>query len=302
MSRSGQDSSVGEREGCSMKDIAIFGAKGYLGSQLAFYFKQKSCVVDEFDIPECDVTKGEFWHAFEAEKYDAILFFAGLTGTEKGFTDAPTYLAVNELGLLNLLMKLVPLGPKAPRIVFPSTRLVYRGSDEPLKEDATKETKTVYAVNKLACEGYLAAYHNRFGIPYNVLRICVPYGNLISTEYSYGTIGFFLKQISAGKPISLFGGGIVRRTFTHVEDICRAVEALSAGVLNGVYNVGGTDLSLYECATLVATRHQGSVESAEWPDSARLIESGSTVFDAGKLAADFGIVPAHAIHRDLVAR
>lgn len=266
-----------------MKHIAIFGAKGYLGKQLAHYFRQKGMCCQEFDIPECDVTKTGFWEGFDPSTYEAILFFAGLTGTEKGFDEAQQYLLVNEGGLLHLLKKLAPLGAAAPKIVFPSTRLVYKGADKPLPEDAEKETKTVYAVNKLACEGYIAAYANRFGIRAAVLRICVPYGNIISSDYSYGTIGFFLKQLSAGKPIALFGGGVVRRTFTHVADICRAVEFLAGSPETGIFNLGGDDYSLAEAAALVADKKGGSTATVPWPSAAQLIESGSTVFDSSRL-------------------
>lgn len=272
--------------------IALFGAKGYLGRQLAYYFTQKGEAVQEFDIPECDVTDASLWSAFDPSRYSSIVFFAGLTGTEKGFNEAAKYTSVNELGLLNLLVKLAPLGAQAPKVIFPSSRLVYRGSDYPLKEDAPKEAKTVYAANKLACEMYLEAYHNRFGIPYSVLRICVPYGNIISADYSYGTIGFFMKQIAAGKPITLFGGGTQGRTFTHVEDICRAVETLIVKGECGVYNMGGDAYSLHDAAVLVAG-DEGKVVAVPWPKEAELIESGSTVFDSSKLDELTGGIKRH---------
>lgn len=281
-----------------MKRIAIFGAKGYLGRQLTYYFSRKDDLCTGFDVPTCDVTNVGFWNAFDPKSYDAILFFAGLTGTERGFDEALKFTSVNEFGLLNLLTKLAPLGPSAPRIVFPSSRLIYKGRTKALKESDEKEVKTVYAVNKLACEGYLAAYSNRFGLPYNVIRICVPYGSILSAEYSYGTIGLFLKQLEEKGLITLFGGGVVRRTFTHVEDICRSVDVMVRGGINGVYNVGGTDLSLFECAQLLARKHHGAVQAVDWPSVAFAIESGSTVFDATKLNEDFGVSPTHNFLKD----
>lgn len=282
-----------------MNYIAIFGARGYLGRQLAFFFNRRGDAIDEYDMPECDVTGSDFWNTFEPQKYSAVLFFSGLTGTEKGFTEAIEYTSVNELGLLRLLMKLAPHGKLAPRVIFPSTRLVYKGSDLPCREDAPKAAKTVYAVNKLACEGFLAAYSNRFGIPYNVVRICVPYGSLTDGDYSFGTIGFFLRQISAGETIKLFGNGSQGRTFTHVEDICYAVETIAKGGKNGVYNIGGDALSLKEAAELVALQNHGRVSTIPWPAEARAIESGGTVFDATKMERDFGFRPIHSLREDV---
>lgn len=263
--------------------IALFGAKGYLGRQLDYYFSRKGDEVKGFDIPECDVTDVGFWAGFDPTQYDSIIFFAGLTGTDAGFADAVRYTSVNDIGLLNLLMKIAPLGKNAPKVIFPSSRLVYKGSDMPLAEDAPKEAKTVYAANKIACELYLEAYHNRFGIPYDVIRICVPYGNIISSDYSYGTVGFFMREIAAGRPIPLFGGGKQGRTFTHVEDICAAVELLMASDEDGVFNVGGENLSLYEAALKVVGGDAAKVRAVDWPPEALLIESGGTLFDSTKL-------------------
>ena len=262
---------------------ALFGGKGYLGSQLAAYYAAQGARCDIFDMPSFDVTHAGCWDSFKATDYSAILFFAGMTGTEKSFTDAERFLDVNERGLLNLLIRLAPLGSQAPKVIFPSSRLVYKGADCPLTEDAPKEAKTVYAANKLACEYLLQAYHVRYGIPYAVIRICVPYGNIVSSNYSYGTIGFFLRQAETGGPITLYGDGSLRRTFTHVADICSAVDGLIRSDAIGIFNVGGQDMSLLDAAKIVADKKQVEISFVSWPPDALALESGSTVFDSGYL-------------------
>lgn len=266
-----------------MTQIALFGGNGYLGSQLAAYYAAQGAAYNVFDMPTFDVTKTDCWDSFNPTDYSAILFFAGMTGTEKSFTDAERFLDVNERGLLNLLIRLAPLGAGAPKIIFPSSRLVYKGSDDPLTEDAPKEAKTVYAANKLACEYLLQAYHVRYGIPYAVVRICVPYGNIVSSNYSYGTIGFFLKQAASGGPITLYDDGTLRRTFTHVADICLAVEGLVRSDDTGIFNVGGQDMSLLDAAKIIAEKKQVAISFVPWPPAALALESGSTVFDSGWL-------------------
>ncbi len=268
--------------------LALFGSNGYLGSQLAFFLTQKGVDVSGFDLPECDVTSSAFWDGFFPTQYDTILFFSGLTGTEKSFVEAEKYIEVNEKGLLNLLRKLAPMGERAPKIVFPSTRLVYKGREAPLKEDDEKEAKTVYAANKLACEHLLEAFHARYGIPYVVTRICVPYGSLIRKDYSYGTIGFFIKQAASGGPITLYGDGEIRRTFTHVADICEAVAFLAEADAQGVFNVGGVTCSLGEVAELIAKAKNVATKYVPWPDVTLRLESGSTFFDSTRLDKTMG--------------
>lgn len=271
-----------------MKRVALFGGNGYLGSQLAAYMAARGVAYDVFDVPSFDVTHVACWASFRPNDYSSILFFAGMTGTERSFTDAERFLAVNEYGLIQLLTQLAPLGGGAPKVIFPSSRLVYKGSDRPLTEDAPKESKTVYAANKLAGEYLLEAYHVRYGTPYAVARICVPYGNIVSANYSYGTIGFFLKQAAAGGPITLYGDGSLRRTFTHAVDICSAVDGLARTDANGIFNVGGENMSLLDAARILADRKGVDVSFVPWPPEALALESGNTVFDSSCLERVIG--------------
>lgn len=273
------------------KRCAVIGANGYIGKHLSYYLKNRGIKSDLYDI-----------HPIEAENYrivdltslesvasidlnvDYIFLFAGLTGTYAGFDNYIKFNSINEIGLLNLL-DAIRKSNFRPKIVFPSTRLVYKGIDKALNEDDEKETKTIYAVNKLACEGMLQAYKQSFDIPYTIFRVCVPYGNLLSSDYSFGTIGFFIKQVTAGKNITLYGGGDIKRTFTHMEDLCyQIIEGAFSEKSNGqIYNIGGETLSLKEAANLIAKHYGKSIETIEWPEKDLLIESGHTFFDDTKI-------------------
>lgn len=153
---------------------------------------------------------------------DVIFMFIGKTGSANGFDDYDTFIDVNERALLNLLNAYRNAGSTA-KIVFPSTRLVYKGKSGPRKEDDEKEFKTIYAINKYACESYLAQYHNVFDVNYCIFRICVPYGTLIEGASSYGTAEFMISKASKGENISLYGDGSVRRTLTYMEDLCKVM-------------------------------------------------------------------------------
>ena len=215
---------------------------------------------------------------------DYIFMFAGITGTFVGFDQYQAFNSINEIGLLNLL-DAIRKSEYRPKIVFPSTRLVYKGVDKALSEEDEKETKTIYASNKLACESYLRAYQNSFGIPYTIFRVCIPYGNLLSTDYSFGTVGFFIKQAKNGKDITLYGGGEIKRTFTHIEDLCnQIVEGAFHPDSNGqTFNVGGETLSLREAAAIIAHKYGVNIVDVPWPDKDLKIESSHTYFDDKKI-------------------
>ena len=215
---------------------------------------------------------------------DLIFFFAGKTGTAAGFENYDLFIDVNEKGLLNLLSAYRKQQSRA-KIIFPSSRLVYKGKKGALKEDSEKEFKTVYAINKFACEQYLKMYATSFDVRYCIFRICVPYGTLIPGASSYGTAEFMLERAQAGNNISLYGDGSVRRTLTYIKDLCETMllGALSSECENDVFNIGGEDYSLFEMASLIVEKYKVSIEFEEWPELAQKIESGDTVFDSGML-------------------
>ena len=272
-------------------NVAIIGANGYIGKHLTFYLKQMGITSMCYDIQkegdenykQIDLTDKESVKKINLN-VDYIFLFAGLTGTYAGFDNYETYVNINEIGLLNLL-DAIRHSVYRPKVVFPSTRLVYKGVDKPLKEEDEKETKTLYAINKQACEGILYAYNKSFDIPYTVFRICLPYGNMLSTDYSFGTVGFLIKQAKAGNNITLYGGGNIKRTFTHMEDLCyQIVQGAMKPESNGeIYNVGGQTLSLKEAAEIIANKFGAKVVAVEWPEKDLRIESDHTYFDDSKI-------------------
>lgn len=272
--------------------LAVIGAKGYIGKHIVKYLNDKykieaNCydIVDsnESRYKKIDLTDKTSTDQIDLD-VDYIFNFAGQTGTYAGFDAYKKYVCINEISLLNLL-DAIRKSEYRPKVVFPSTRLVYKGYDKPLKEEDEKETKTIYAANKLACEGYLQAYHDSFDIPYSIFRICLPYGNLLSSDYSFGTVGYFIKQAKEGKNITLYGGGTTKRTFTHMEDLCnQIIEGAFHPESNGqIYNVGGETLSLHDAAEIIAKKYATKVVAVPWPPKDLRIESGHTYFDDSKI-------------------
>jgi UDP-glucose 4-epimerase len=262
----------------------VIGANGYIGRNLAWHLEKKGDEVLGYGHSQLDISDQASVDELDTN-VDFIYWFAGLAGTAQGFDDFNAYIDINEKGLLNLLTAMRRQRSKA-RLVFPSTRLVYKGQRGlALKEGDEKEAKTLYAVNKLACEQILQMYRNVYELNYTVFRICVPYGNLLQGRLSYGTLGFFLEKAMAGQNISLYGDGTLRRTFTHVGDICEKIRAAATlDESNGqIYNVGGEDLSLLDVARQIALKYGVGVDFAEWPEMDWKIESGDTVFDSTKL-------------------
>lgn len=279
-----------------MKTVTIIGANSYIARNLIHIINTENMEIELFlydreeshrdclqNYAPVNILDEESLSAVNFN-VDAVILFTGKTGTYAGFDDSRTFVEVNELGMLNVLNAMRKVNSTA-KLVFPSTRLVYKGKEEPLSEDDEKEFKTLYAVNKFACEQYLKMYSNVFNIRYAVFRICVPYGSLLDGVSSYGTAEFFIGKAKKGENISLYGKGEVKRTLTYIGDVCRTLilGALSEQCLNDVYNIGGEAYSLNEMASDIAAKYGVGIEYAPWPEAALRIESGSTVFDSTRL-------------------
>ena len=277
------------------QSCTILGANGYIGRHLSYYLNQKGFRVFAYDIQpernpnlpaEIQYEQFDICHNYDHINFnvDYLFVFSGITGTKNGFEQYRTFIEVNEIGLLNILSKVKDMERK-PKIIFPSTRLVYKGVEQPLPEEAEKETKTIYAANKLACERYLKMYAHSFGVTYTIYRICVPYGNQFDGEFSYGTVGAFLNRAKGGGTITLYGDGEIKRTLTHVMSICQQItdSMMIAQSDNNTYNIAGETFSFRELAEKIAAIYGTPVTFIPWNDMDWKIESGSTVFDGHKI-------------------
>ena len=273
----------------------IIGSNGYIGRNLSFFLKESNIKNHDFDVTKTsnyswmkysklDITNKKDFNQIDS-KVNVIFFLAGITGTDDGFESYENYFNVNVVGLINLLSYIKKHGLKA-KIIFPSTRLVYHGvKDMPLIEDSKKTPNTIYALSKFVGENTLDLYSRIFNIDFNIFRICVPYGNLINSDYSYGTIGFFLSKAIQNEKITLYGDGKMKRTFTHIYDICNIiVESVIKPVKSrSIFNIGGDVFSLSNVAQKIAFKFLTEINYVKWPEISRKIESGDTIFNSDKI-------------------
>lgn len=277
-----------------MKNV-IIGANSYLARNFIYKLKHvynEDCILyGRSDVQidnESNYTRVNMLDRNEVSRLDLdcdnVFMFVGKTGSANGFDNYEEYINVNQKALLNLLDQMRKQNSHA-KLIFLSTRLVYSGKDEPQKEDACKEFKTVYSINKFACEQYIKQFNNVFGIDYLILRLCIPYGTLIDGANSYGTCDFMLKRASNNECINIYGDGSQRRTLTYIGDFCDILYQASQNkqCKNDVYNIGGENYSLYEMASVIAKKYGVNINKIEFPDIEYKIESGGTVFNSDKL-------------------
>ncbi|HNB24584.1 MAG TPA: GDP-mannose 4,6-dehydratase, partial [Candidatus Melainabacteria bacterium] len=105
-------------------------------------------------------------------------------------------------------------------------------------------------------EEYCRLFDKCYDVHCNVMRYFNVYGPRLSGEGAYALVmTIFLKQLRAGKPLTIHGEGLQSRDFIHVRDVARAnILAFESPLHGRTYNVGsGTVVSVKELANMIST-------------------------------------------------
>ena len=176
-------------------------------------------------------------------KDQEVLFnLAGQVSHIDSMVDPFTDLEINGRSQLSIL-EAVRKGNPELKIVFAGTRQVY-GKPQylPVDEAHLLNPTDVNGINKIAGEFYHLVYHSVYGIRASSLRLTNTYGpRQLIRHNRQGFIGWFMRQATLGEEILLFGDGLQKRDFNHVDDVVDAF--LRAGAMDAadgqVFNLGG---------------------------------------------------------------
>lgn len=168
--------------------------------------------------------------------YDAVINLAARAGVRASVLRPDVYYQANCIGTLVLLEQCRAAGVK--KFVLASTSSLYGAHNPvPYREDAdTDRPLSPYAASKKAAETLAYTYHYLHGLDVTVFRYFTVYGPAGRPDMS---IFRFVRQISEGEPITVFGDGSQRRDFTYVDDIARGTVAGLKELGYEVINLGG---------------------------------------------------------------
>jgi UDP-glucose 4-epimerase len=149
---------------------------------------------------------------------------------------------------------------KQKPILLTSTSEVYGKSRQPrFNEDddlvlgPTSRARWCYAASKIIDEFMARAYFHEKGLPAVIVRLFNTIGPRQTGQYGM-VVPRFVGQALSGAPITVYGDGAQRRSFTWVGDVAEAMTALvqHPGAYGEVFNIGHTrETTIYELAVLV---------------------------------------------------
>jgi len=216
-----------------------------------------------------------------AQAIDTIIHFAAESHVDRSISAPDVFLETNVLGthvLLKAARQRVEALPAAERSRFRfhhvSTDEVFGslGADDPaFTERAPYAPNSPYAASKAASDHLVRAYHRTYGLPVTTSNCSNNYGPL---QFPEKLIPLTLVNAMEGKALPVYGDGLNRRDWLHVEDHCRGIAlVLEKGVSGECYNIGGgTEVANIELVRALCSRVDARFASdgalrARFPDS-----------------------------------
>ncbi len=190
--------------------------------------------------------------ALAEESIDTVVNFAAESHNSLAVLDPGRFFRTNVLGTQTLLEASRRAG--IPRFHHISTCEVYGDldldTDESFTEESPYRPRTPYNASKAGADHAVRAYYESFELPVTITNCCNNYGPF---QFPEKVIPLFAVRALDDAPLPMYASTKHRREWLHVDDHCRAIEAvLVGGRIGETYNVGsGVERSIEDIADVV---------------------------------------------------
>lgn len=177
---------------------------------------------------------------FAEEAPEIVIHLAAQAGVRYSIENPRAYVQANLLGTFELLEAARAHPPR--HMLLASTSSVFGANTEmPYRETDKADTPmSFYAATKKSNEAMAHSYANLFGLPITMFRFFTVYGPWGRPDMAPA---LFTDAITEGRPIRVFNNGDMKRDFTYVTDLVRAIRLLVDAVPGTAPAVQGDSLS-----------------------------------------------------------
>jgi dTDP-4-dehydrorhamnose reductase len=226
--------------------VALIGAKGQLGSDIASHFSQ----CDRYQLTaltrdDIDITNPEkVQQVLTSQKFDVVINSAAYVRVDDCEQEFNTAFNVNAIAALNVARACRELEALC---VYISTDYVFRGDRHvPYTESDIPDPINIYGTSKLTGE-YLVRQTARKSL---ILRISSVFGKAGASGKGGNFVETMLKKAKAGDPIKVVNDIFMSPTYTY--DVARLLdEILQTDTTGIVHGANSGSCSWYEFATQV---------------------------------------------------
>jgi UDP-glucuronate 4-epimerase len=246
------------------------------------YRLRKLQAIPGFTFHQLDISNKSIIDSFKDDQFDGVINLAARAGVRASVKDPWIYVESNMIGTLNMLEICRQTGTK--KFIVASTSSIY-GEDPPYptpESASSSEPLQPYAASKKGAEAMSHAYHHLYGIDVTVVRFFTVYGPAGRPDLS---IFRFVKWISEGQPVRVYGNGEQSRGFTYIDDIAQGVIAALKPLNYEVINLGGHEVITINNLIKLIEDVVGKKAIVEYgpPDLADMRSNWADVTRAGEL-------------------
>ncbi len=201
---------------------------------------------------------------------DSVVHLAALVSVPKSIESPRLSSSTNITGTINVLDAARLAGLK--RVICASSAAVYGQSSAPVqKETDLCNPLSPYGVEKLADEGYAAAFNACYGMQNLCLRFFNVYGPRQLPDHDYAAvIPKFIGRALKDEVLTIDGDGMQSRDFIYVHDVADVLTLLATNdhpTDASVFNLAfGSVVTVKDLADLVITSVQSSSTTSFGPE------------------------------------
>jgi UDP-glucose 4-epimerase len=299
-------------------NIAIFGAAGFIGTNLAIQLssvpKTNLTLVDgemgyfdtikSLNLPNTKYVEAKF---LEGTDFDQILknqdlVFHLVSTTVPSTSNLHIYDELRANVNVTALFLNACVRSKIKRLVFISSGgTVYGKIDKcPLQEDMPTDPISSYGLQKITIEKLIYLYSNMHGLDYRIVRLSNPYGPYQRPNGVLGAASTFVYKALKGEDITVYGDGSVVRDFIYIDDTIKALIKVAKDKNDGsdcfkTFNLGsGKGTSIKELLSLVSDALDVKLKINYTPS--RPVDVPENYLDISRYESVFGTLE----HRSLI--
>lgn len=219
-----------------------------------------------------------------------VVHFAAESHVDRSILDPFTFIQTNIAGTGCLLQIARQLRIK--KFVHISTDEVYGSLGETgyFTESSPLMPNSPYAASKASSDMLVRSYHQTYGLPTLITRCSNNYGPRQFPEKLIPTI---ITKAMSDEAIPIYGDGKQIRDWLHVEDHCKAIDAVfHQGMPGEVYNIGGNnEYTNLELASRILAELGKPLSLIQFTED-RLGHDRRYAIDSGKIKRTLGWFPA----------
>ncbi|MFG6665053.1 NAD-dependent epimerase/dehydratase family protein [Sulfitobacter sp. 916] len=159
----------------------------------------------------------------EEERPDIVIHLAAQAGVRYSIDNPRAYLESNIIGTFELLEAARAFPPRHLLIASTSSAYGANGQMPYVETDRADHQMSFYAASKKSSESMAHSYAHLFNLPVTMFRFFTVYGPWGRPDMA---LFKFTKAILNGDPIDVYNYGDMKRDFTYVEDLVRAIRLL----------------------------------------------------------------------------